>query len=167
MKDNEQELLKKLSVPIKPSLRDGARDKISGELQQWEFLQSDDVIDRLNEVFGLKWNFRVVEKMVVGQEIAVITEISYEIDGKLYFKQQGAGKKIDTNLSGAIKSAISLSLVKTAQLMGIQKEPGEITEEQKTEINELLQKHGKKTKSNEELDKISYSNACTIIEKLK
>ena len=91
--------------------RDGRKGK------RFDYVETHSVIARLNEAFEGTWSFRVLDRIVTDEEIAVLGELS--AGGET--KQQWGGhvrKQTDT-LGDALKAAASDSLKKCATLFGV------------------------------------------------
>ena len=93
-----------------------------------EYIGGDKVIERLNEIIGLGWNFEIVDKIVdidIGQ-IAVLGRLSADIGGVKVVKEQWGSSAIDTypngrviSLGDNIKAATTDALKKCATRIGV------------------------------------------------
>jgi len=138
------EIIEKLAKPIETKTRPGTKKGVV-----FTYFPVRSVIKRLNEVFGLTWNFSVKEHIITKDNVAVLVRLEYlDENERLCHKEQFGGKKYEDSISLAdnLKAAASAGLKKVAESIGIQTElddeTDEITEEQFNKIKTHLEKEG-------------------------
>ena len=82
-----------------------------------DYLEAHSVIARLNEAFEGQWTFRVLDRIVTEEEIAVLGELTAENE----MKQQWGSKTREEHvpLGDTIKAATSDALKKCSTLFGV------------------------------------------------
>jgi hypothetical protein len=160
---NDEENFKKLKSPIEISIRSFDNNK---------YIEHNNVTDRLNEVFGLSWNFEMVDKYIDLQhnEIAVICRLHYPTEDGMRFKDGAGGSWYEPKIGvgNAEKSSMSKALVKAASLIGITIRDKPITEELFKEIILAAKTLGIKytTEQKTTLAKISQTSADQLLDGL-
>jgi hypothetical protein len=90
--------------------------------QMWDYVESSEVINRLNEVFGCAWSLTEMESILVNNY--VLKRVRLEIadpdgSGRTFMREGWGGHQISGDPSDAMKSAYSKASVKAASLFGV------------------------------------------------
>jgi hypothetical protein len=158
------EIFNKLRSPIKTLERPGK----GGGTQT--YVPHGNVTSRINEVFGLNWNFEIIRECLTGGEVYAVVRIHYPLeDGTMRFKDGVAGLTYQpaVGLGYQLKGSVSLALVKAASLLGIDIREDESTFEQHEKIKELIKLLGGKTPTDERLKSLMYTEAAKLVEELQ
>ena len=164
---NDKENFKKLSAPIEISVRQFDNNK---------YIENSKVTERLNEVFGLNWNFELISKEVnfSNNEIYVICRLHYPTENGMKFKDAAGGSWYESklNVGNGIKSCMSKALVKAASLIGItvkEVPPEPISEEQIKMILSLTKQLGivYSKEQKYKLSELTSEMATTLIKSLE
>lgn len=153
MEDNNKKInspdakkLQELGKDIKISVREGRKG------ETYQYISSNNVVKRLNQVFGLGWRDESMKEVIQKDEVAVLVRISYPLeDGTISYKEAWGGKVLVSGTfrittAEGLKSAHSLAITKAAQKLGIKvlDEEDEITDETMEDILLLAKKVGMK-----------------------
>lgn len=121
-------------MPLKEILerefpKEQIKQKKSKSGKSLSYIQAWNVIDRLNEAFGYKWNWEIVSHEVRDRQIICIGRLTVKIDGETIIKEAFGSKEIETlkadkniavnELGDDLKAACSDALKKAASLFGI------------------------------------------------
>lgn len=165
MNINDDKNFALLSMPMTAKVREGSKGST------YTYVDNKDVLRRLNEVYGLRWNFEILRESIHGDQVVVTIRIHYPTEGGMSFKDGIAGKKVSggNEIGNMYKAAVSLALVKAASLMGIRlADPeDEVTSEQKELIIHLYEQLGRKPLKVEKMTKLTVELANELIDNLK
>jgi len=107
--------------------REGPWDKQNNRRIMFKYVPFAQVVDRLNEVFGLHWSVMEIESVIAGTTLLkrVRIEITDPEDNKVYCREQWGGHPLvdpngrERNYDDCAKSAFSKAFVKAASLFGV------------------------------------------------
>lgn len=113
-----QEIMKGLYEPFP---RDKIKQRKGRSGQTWDYVETSEVINRLNEVLGCAWSVTEVESMVINNFVVkrVRIEINDPDSDKTYIRDGWAGHPIGNDPGDCMKSAFSKALTKAASLFGV------------------------------------------------
>ena len=146
MLNNNEEMFKKLKSPIKTKERPGK----GGSIQT--YVPVENVVERINDVFGLNWNFEILREGYNNSEVYAIVRIHYPLEvekndnivKEMHFKDGVGGVSYEpaVGLGNNLKASVSLALVKAASLLGIDTSVQMMTEDLAVKIVKLAKSIG-------------------------
>jgi hypothetical protein len=160
--------LEKLKVKLPTATRVGRGGKV------FEYIPARYVQDRITSVFGLQWNFEILNELIEKGYIAVKIRLHYPTEDGMKFKDAYGGAKYEESvgLGDGLKKSASLALKKAATLIGVDLQDEDstpISTEQMTEIAKLLKELNLTVSDTmaEAIPNMSAPEAETVIEGLK
>ncbi len=120
----------------RPFSREIIKERAGQKGKKLSYVETVYYIERLNEAFGIQWDWKVTDFKIMDREVYCKGQLTYTVDGKEYSKEAFGGKDItiidvydkqtrkvigQKNLSIAddLKSAGSDALKKACSLLGI------------------------------------------------
>jgi hypothetical protein len=116
--------------------------------QVYEYIPTRFVSDRLTEIWGIDWDFEIIDKTIDKGHVAVQVRIHYPTEtGVRGFKDAFGGAQLEDKigLGDCLKKATSLGLKKAASLLGIDlqdEEASPASEDQKNAIIAAMEAKG-------------------------
>lgn len=86
-----------------------------------DYVETHEVISRLNEAFDYRWTFEIVDHRIEESEVIVLGRLEVEDDGAVITKMQFGSNLLKKGMStgDALKAAASDAIKKCATLLGI------------------------------------------------
>ena len=114
-----QQIMKGLCEPFPP---DRIKQRKGRHGQVWDYVETSEIINRLNTVFGCAWSVTEVESRVINNFVVKRVRIEVpDLDNpnRTYVRDGWAGHAIGNDPGDCMKSAFSKALTKAASLFGV------------------------------------------------
>lgn len=121
-------MLERIDMPklTAPFSKESIRQRPGRAGKRYNFVNVDDFIERMNDVFEGEWSLAVDRIEPIGNEMIAICTVSVIVGGTRIAKTQAAGKSIMKDKDGNavsvaddMKSAISLAFKKCCNMFGV------------------------------------------------